>query len=128
MGVVGTVSMAAVIAAGCGNETPSPTPTTEATLKPVELYDHRVAVQRGENLIVCFTNEEPLSDEIDWAFVADKAYCPDKNANLIFLNEEGPFISPFRLDIKGQQDYFEHADLAALRAEGIDIHSPFISQ
>ena len=69
------------------------------------MYDHRVAVQRGENIIVCFTDEEPLSDNADWAFVADQAYCPNTKANLIFLNEEGPVISPFRLDFKRFDNY-----------------------
>lgn len=123
-GVIGLVS--AMVLAGCGNEQKDPVPTADATLKPTELYDHRVAVERGENLIVCFTDEEPLSDGVDWAFVADQAYCPDTKANLIFLGEEGPVISPFRLDIKRQQDFFEHTDQEAIRNKGQEIPPPFM--
>lgn len=121
--------MAAVLVAGCGISEPvNPTSTADATLKPVELYSHRVAIQRGENLIVCFTDEMPLSEKVDWAFVADEAYCPDTEANVIFLKEKGPFISPFRLDIRRGQDFFEHADQKTLRKDGVDIPPPFMSQ
>ncbi len=128
MGAVGVVGMTAVLVAGCGNEAPKPTQAVDATLKPTELYDHRVAVQREENLIVCFTDEEPIRDGVKWAFVADVAYCPDTEANLIFLGQKGPVISPFRLDIKRGQDYFEHADQEALREKGKDIPPPFMGQ
>lgn len=128
MGAVGVVGMTAVLVAGCGNETPKPTQTVDATLKPTELYDHRVAVQRGENLIVCFTDQEPFRDDVEWAFVADSAYCPDIKANLIFLNEEGPVISPFRLDIRRGMDNFEHANQKALRDNGEDIPPPLLTE
>lgn len=127
IGITGAIGLATAFVAGCASEILNPTSTADATLKPAELYNHRIAVQRGENLIVCFTDQEPLREDVEWAFVADKAYCPDKKANLIFLNEEGPFISPFRLDIKRQQDYFEHADQAALREKGIEIPPPFVN-
>lgn len=128
LGVTGTVGIVVALA-GCGTSEPvNPTQTVDATLKPTELYDHRVAVQRGENLIVCFTDEMPLSDDVDWAFVADQAYCPDTKANMIFLNEKGPIISPFRLDIKRGQDYFEHADQSVLREKGEEIPPPFMGQ
>lgn len=127
IGLVGAAGTAALIAlGGCGeNEPVNPTSVVDATLKPVEMYDHRVAVQREENLIVCFTDEEPFSEDIEWAFVANEAYCPDTQANLIFLEEKGPFISPFRLNIRRQRDFFEHADQAKFRNDGIEIPPPF---
>lgn len=126
LGAIGAGTAAMMALGGCGpSETVSPTPTAEATQKPVELYDHRVAVVRDENLIVCFTDEEPFDDDVRWAFVADQAYCPDTKANMIFLKEEGPVISPFRLDIIRGRDYFEHSNQAKFRNDGVEIPPPF---
>lgn len=101
MGVVGAAGAAVLMAlGGCGTSEPvNPTPTADATLKPVEMYDHRVAVQSPEGrVIVCFTDEMPVGEE-PFVFVAEEAYCPDPGANDFFMEEKDVFVSPFRLNV-----------------------------
>lgn len=120
IGEVLRVGALAAVVAACGSPERTPTPSSLETEKPVTLYNHRIALSKKGNVIVCYTDEFPFRDDMPWAFFASVAYCPDGEANRKFFESADTLVSPLKLKFKST-DAFQYVDQKSLREKGEEI-------
>lgn len=126
IGEVLRVGVLAAVVGACNNSPEkTPIPNQLETQRSAFSFNYRFVIQRGSDILVCYSDENPLSDNRPWVAYIIEGFCPDGKINKVEFGSEETTIRDQRIQLDSP---FELINQRELIRKGKDIPPPFFGQ